>query len=43
MMHARRRIAAGDYHERVHVPGEDELGALAQSFNQMAETLEQTE
>ncbi|MFQ5858792.1 MAG: ATP-binding protein, partial [Anaerolineae bacterium] len=33
----------GDYHERVHVPGEDELGALAQSFNQMAATLEQTE
>ena len=43
MMHASRRMAAGDYHERVHVPGEDELGALAQSFNQMAETLEQTE
>jgi len=43
MMHASQRMAAGDYHERVHVPGEDELGALARSFNQMAETLEQTE
>jgi len=43
MMHASRRIAAGDYHERVNVPGNDELGALAQSFNRMAETLELTE
>ncbi len=43
MMHASRRIAAGDYHERVQVPGEDELGELARSFNQMAGTLEQTE
>ena len=38
-----RRIAAGSYHQRVQMPGEDELGTLAQSFNQMAETLEQTE
>ena len=43
MMQASQRIAAGDYHERVQVPGQDELGALAQAFNQMAETLEQTE
>ncbi|MFQ5343925.1 MAG: sensor histidine kinase, partial [Anaerolineae bacterium] len=43
MMRASQRMAAGDYHERVQVPGEDELGALAQSFNRMAETLEQTE
>lgn len=43
MMKASQRIAAGDYHERVQVPSEDELGALARAFNQMAETLEQTE
>jgi len=43
MMQASQRIAAGDYHERVQVPGQDELGALARAFNQMAETLEQTE
>jgi histidine kinase len=43
MMEASRRIAAGDYHERVNVPGDDELGALAHSFNRMAETLERTE
>ena len=40
---ASRRIAAGDYDERVEVPGEDEMGALAQSFNQMAQTLAETE
>lgn len=43
MMHASRQIAAGDYDERVQVPGEDELAALAQSFNQMAQVLQQTE
>ncbi|MDH7486861.1 MAG: ATP-binding protein [Anaerolineae bacterium] len=43
MMQASQRIAAGDYHERVQVPGQDELGALARAFNRMAETLEQTE
>jgi len=43
MMHASERIAAGDYHERVQVQSEDELGVLAQSFNLMAETLERTE
>lgn len=43
MMHASQHIAAGDYHERVVVPSHDELGALAQSFNQMADALEQTE
>ncbi len=40
---ASQRIASGDYHERVQVHGEDELGTLAQAFNRMAETLEQTE
>ena len=43
MMRASRHIASGDYHERVPVANEDELGDLAQSFNQMAEELEQTE
>jgi histidine kinase len=43
MMKASQRIAAGDYHQRVYVPGQDELGALAQAFNRMAATLEQTE
>lgn len=43
MMQASRRIAAGYYRERVQVAGEDELGQLAHSFNQMAATLEQTE
>jgi len=43
MMKASQRIAAGDYHQRVQVPGQDELSALAQAFNRMAETLERTE
>jgi len=43
MRDASRRIAAGEYEERVEVPGEDELGALARSFNQMARTLAETE
>lgn len=40
---ASERIAAGEYDERVEAPGEDELGALAHSFNQMAQTLAETE
>jgi len=43
MMKASQRIADGDYYERVRVPGQDELGALARAFNRMAETLERTE
>lgn len=43
MTQASQRIAAGDYQERVQVPSQDELGTLAQSFNQMAQTLAQTE
>ncbi len=43
MMQASRRIADGRYQERVDVTGQDELGQLAHSFNQMAATLEQTE
>lgn len=40
---ASRRIADGRYDERVRLIGEDELAELAQSFNQMAHTLAQTE
>ena len=43
MTHASQRISAGDYHERIEPPSQDELGALAASFNQMAEVLERTE
>jgi len=43
MTRASQRIAAGDYHERVEAPSQDELGAWATSFNQMAEALERTE
>jgi histidine kinase len=40
---ASERIASGEYEERVDVSGEDELSALAQSFNRMAQTLAETE
>lgn len=40
---ASHRIAGGKYEERVQVSGEDELAELAQSFNQMAHQLAQTE
>jgi histidine kinase len=43
MTRASQRIAAGDYHQRIEIPSEDELGTLARTFNQMAETLEQSE
>lgn len=43
MMEVSRYIAAGHYRERVQVTSQDELGQLAQSFNQMAASLEQTE
>ena len=43
LMHASKHIASGHYDERVAVTGEDELGQLARSFNQMAETLNRTE
>lgn len=43
MMHVSKRIAAGEYRERVPVPGCDELAELAQSFNRMAYIMEQTE
>jgi signal transduction histidine kinase len=43
MTQASRRIAGGDYHQRVQAISPDELGELAMSFNRMAEALEQTE
>jgi serine phosphatase RsbU (regulator of sigma subunit) len=36
-----RRIAHGDYSARVKVQSHDEIGRLAQAFNQMAEDVEQ--
>ncbi len=43
MMLASRQIAEGNYDKRVYADGSDELGQLAQSFNQMAAQLEKTE
>lgn len=43
MTTASGRIAEGRYDERVELRGDDELTQLAQSFNQMAEQLEQVE
>jgi histidine kinase len=40
---ASRRLAAGHYAERVPAGGDDELGELAASFNELAGTLEATE
>jgi signal transduction histidine kinase len=40
---AARRIAAGNYAERVTAAGPDEIGVLGQSFNVMAGSLEATE
>jgi signal transduction histidine kinase len=40
---AARRVARGDYQARVQRKGPDEVQSLADSFNQMAETLDQQE
>lgn len=40
---ASRRLADGHYHERVEIPAETELAALATDVNHLAETLEHTE
>jgi len=40
---ATRRLAQGDMDVRVRVPGGGELARLAQSFNQMVETLQRTQ
>jgi two-component system NtrC family sensor kinase len=36
-----RRIAAGDYQERVKIASSDEIGQLAEEFNRMASSLEE--
>jgi len=36
------RLASGDLSHRIHVRSRDELGVLAESFNEMAEDLEKT-
>ena len=43
MAEAAEKFAHGDFSARVSVEGEDEIAALAASFNQMAESLEQAE
>ena len=43
MIAGSKGIAGGDYHQRVPVASQDELGVLAQAFNQMAEALELTD
>lgn len=40
---AARRIAEGDLASRVHIDSQDEVGALGQSFNHMAQSLQQEE
>ncbi len=40
---ASKRVAGGDYRERVHVAWNDELAELAHSFNSMASALNDTE
>jgi signal transduction histidine kinase len=40
---AARRVARGEYTARVHRSGPEEVASLADSFNQMAETLEEQE
>lgn len=43
MTRASQRIATGKFDERVNATGQDELGQLGHSFNQMAVQLEQVE
>lgn len=40
---AARQVAAGNFDERVDIVSSDELGRLARSFNEMAESLENSE
>jgi signal transduction histidine kinase len=40
---ATRRIAKGEFNERVGIQTSDEIGRLARSFNEMAESLERAE
>lgn len=43
MIAGSQSIAGGDYHQRISVVSRDEIGILAQAFNQMADALEQTD
>jgi signal transduction histidine kinase len=43
MQRASRRIASGQYRERLDAQAPGEIGELAESFNEMAEALERTE
>jgi len=43
MIEVTRQVAAGDYSARVETASRDEVGRLAHSFNQMADSLEQVE
>jgi histidine kinase len=43
MQRASRRVAAGQYRERLSTKAPGEVGELAQAFNEMAEALERTE
>ncbi|HZD21793.1 MAG TPA: HAMP domain-containing protein [Acidimicrobiia bacterium] len=38
-----RRLATGSYHERVPIPEEEELAAVASDVNTLAQALEETE
>ncbi len=40
---AAKHIAAGEFHERLKIESKDEVGELAESFNQMAESLQKIE
>lgn len=42
LVNGTHQLAAGDFSTRVEVDSEDELGKLAQDFNQLAMTLEKT-
>ncbi|GEL95465.1 two-component sensor histidine kinase [Cellulomonas composti] len=43
MTAAARRMAAGDYSQRVHATSNDEVGELARAFNTMADDLQQAD
>ena len=43
MTHAARRMAAGDYTQRVRATSADEVGQLAEAFNTMADDLQQSD
>ncbi|CAM5791802.1 sensor histidine kinase [Cellulomonas persica] len=43
MTHAARRMAAGDYSQRVRATSADEVGQLAEAFNTMSDDLQQAD